>query len=175
MGINGILTKRNTPTVAYLTNIKSFFWDGRASSLEEQATIPITNPHEMGLTMKEVISRLSSDTSYVSWFNEVYQQLPDSATISSALAAFQQTLVYRTSPYDLYIQHQDSSKMSAKALHGVRLFFGKARCSQCHKGADFADGDFRNIGINSGDAGRVDFTENPEDLRKFKTPTLRNI
>src|ERR1700733_12606136 len=40
--------KRNAPSILNAMFYKSMFWDGRAATLEEQATLPILNPVEMG-------------------------------------------------------------------------------------------------------------------------------
>ena len=47
-GIGGMPTKRKAPTLYNRGLGTSFFWDGRASSLEEQALMPIEDPTEMG-------------------------------------------------------------------------------------------------------------------------------
>ena len=47
-----------------------FFWDERASSLEDQVLQPIQDPIEMGMTIDSVISRLeqlSITHNYSSW------------------------------------------------------------------------------------------------------------
>ena len=174
-GFEKVLTSRNTPTVTYMAGRKIFFWDGRAKNLETQSTMPIADPHEMGMTMDVVETRLRNDANYNELFRKTYNRIPDSASLSVALADFQKTLDYRQSQYDLYILSGDSSQMSAGALRGMRLFFGKAECVTCHKGSDFTDDKFRNIGVNDNDLGRYLVTLDSSDLRKFKTPHLRNI
>ena len=47
LGINQTFTKRNTPSVLNMKNRPYYFWDGRASSLDEQALMPIENKDEM--------------------------------------------------------------------------------------------------------------------------------
>src|SRR6266567_4920837 len=49
-GINGAEASRNAPTLVNRGYGVSFFWDGRASSLEQQAAQPMLNPREMGMT-----------------------------------------------------------------------------------------------------------------------------
>ena len=174
-GFDKVLTSRNTPTVTYMAGRNVFFWDGRAKNLEIQSTMPIADPHEMGLTMEVVEERLQNDAQYKELFKKAFNRSPDSASLSVALADYQKTLDFRQSKYDLYRLSGDSSQMSASALRGMRLFFGKAECIICHKGADFTDDVFRNIGINDNDLGRFLITQDSSDMRKFKTPHLRNI
>ena len=59
LGINNMLTKRNTPSVLNMKNRPYYFWDGRASSLDEQALMPIENKDEMAGCMYVLIKRLS--------------------------------------------------------------------------------------------------------------------
>lgn len=48
IGINGRLGQRNAPTILNALYNRMQFWDGRVTTLEEQAALPITNPFEMG-------------------------------------------------------------------------------------------------------------------------------
>ena len=46
-GVDSLKGIRNTPSAMNVGDRPSFFWDGRAASLEEQALIPISNPIEI--------------------------------------------------------------------------------------------------------------------------------
>lgn len=48
IGIEGRVGQRNAPTVLNALFNKTQFWDGRVTTLEEQAALPIVNPVEMG-------------------------------------------------------------------------------------------------------------------------------
>jgi cytochrome c peroxidase len=52
-GVSGRLTARNTPSVMNMSARETFFWDGRATSLEGQVVGPVENPNEMNLPFKE--------------------------------------------------------------------------------------------------------------------------
>ena len=66
--------------------------------------------------------------------------------------------------------------LSVSAKRGMDLFLGKAMCIACHKGPDFTDGDFHNIGLPiTDDVGRAKISVTSMDTRKFKTPTLREV
>ena len=56
-GIYTKLTSRNTPSVLNMKNRPYYFWDGRAGTLEQQALMPIENPDEMGLPIKEAVAK----------------------------------------------------------------------------------------------------------------------
>ena len=48
IGIHGRAGQRNAPTVLNALSNNAQFWDGRVTTLEEQAALPIVNPVEMG-------------------------------------------------------------------------------------------------------------------------------
>jgi cytochrome c peroxidase len=64
-GIEGQKGDRNTPTVWNAAFQARLFWDGRATSLEDQALGPLLNPIEMGMpnigTTREVVARVMMD------------------------------------------------------------------------------------------------------------------
>ncbi len=74
---------RNAPTLTYLKFSKplvvagentegGLFWDGRANSLEEQATMPFLNPIEMGATKEYVVNAVCSSENYGALFRNLF-------------------------------------------------------------------------------------------------------
>lgn len=177
-GIGGKLTSRNSPGLTNLSGRTHFFWDGRASSLEEQALGPITSPDEMGLPIDEAIERLNNDKFYADAFKKVFKTAPNKDNLLKALAAFERTLETNNSPYDRYINGDDNA-MSEAAIRGRLLFIGKGNCNNCHSGEDFTADRFKNIGLYNGktlnDAGRFSITKDSTVLGEFKIPGLRNV
>ncbi len=177
-GVGGKLTKRNTPTVLNMSARDSYFWDGRAATLEEQALMPIQNPDEMNLSIEEAVLRLNASIKYKAWFQKIYKQAPDAQNLAKALAAFERTLETSDTDFEKYMAG-DKEAISADAAAGRKLFIDKAKCFDCHFGPDFTGDDFRNIGLFAGhpkdDAGRFAITKDSADLGKFKVPGLRNI
>ena len=173
-GINGQKGDRNTPTVFNTAHLKFLFWDGRAQSLEEQALGPIKNPKEMGETVKGVLTKLNNNPQYVKEFAAAFGQTPISTSqVLRAIADFERTIISKDSDYDRFVAG-DKKALSDSAKRGMDLFFGKAMCIACHKGPDFTDGDFHNIGLPiTDDVGRSAVSITGKDTRKFKTPTLR--
>src|SRR5690606_27679098 len=53
-GLQGKPLSRNTPTLLNVGFYESYFWDGRANSLEEQALAPIESPDEMNQNLDEL-------------------------------------------------------------------------------------------------------------------------
>ncbi len=169
--------QRATPTIVNVGHLRRLFWDGRAKTLEEQATGPIKSSIEMNQDIHALIKELYAIPGYVNLFEKAYpgEGITES-TIGKALASFQRTIVSSyNSPFDRWISGEESA-LSEAAKRGFRLFDGKARCSVCHQGQNFTDGSFHNIGLNSGeDLGRYEFIKVNVMKGAFKTPTLREI
>ena len=80
--------------------------------------------------------------------NKVY------VNMGKAIAAFVRTILPQPSPFDRYVEQilageTLSSRMAltdAEAA-GLRLFIGKAKCTNCHNGPMFTNSDFHNLGL----------------------------
>jgi cytochrome c peroxidase len=160
-----------------LTKNRNFFWDGRASSLEHQASGPITNKHEMNLSLAEGLKRLNASPFYLAAFKKLYGRRADSVLLVRAIADYERTLTYYDSPYDRWLKGNDTA-MNESAVRGFDLFFRKNSCgnSACHKGDHFNSDSLVNIGIYTDkDKGLYDRTKKQSDIGKFKSPTVRNV
>jgi len=178
IGVGGTKGSRNSPSVTNLSGRPNLFWDGRVSSLEDQALQPIINPVEMNLPIAEAIARLKADKTYTELFQKIFNAAPTEKNLLQAIASFERTLETANSPYDRYIDGDDLA-ISASAQRGRLLFIGKANCNNCHSGEDFTADRFKGIGLfneqDLNDAGRFDVTKNPEHKGHFKIPGLRNV
>ncbi|RYY57260.1 MAG: cytochrome-c peroxidase [Chitinophagaceae bacterium] len=179
IGVHGRQGVRNTPSAMNLNSAAFFFWDGRATTLAEQALIPISNPDEMNLPVDSAVSRLNNSRYYKAAFRKIYKTAPCSANIGSALAAFQVSMETLDTPFDDWKANQNEDAVSESVKRGFVLFNGTAKCVRCHFGPDFSNTEFRNIGLYNGrelrDSGRAAITRNPADLGKFKIGPLRNV
>lgn len=178
IGIYQNPTNRNTPSVLNMKNRPYYFWDGRASSLKEQALMPIQNPQEMGLPIEEAIMRLKKNAEYQRLFKKLFNRPPDKNNLAEALAAFENTLETVNSKFDDW--SNNIKKLTAQEERGRKVFVSdKAKCFDCHFKEDFTDDEFKNIGLFNGkdlnDSGRYLVTKRQIDIGKFKTPGLRNI
>lgn len=178
-GINGQFTKRNTPSVLNMLNRRSFFWDGRAQTLEQQALMPIANKEEMGLPIPVAVNRLNQNPEYKKLFRQVFKQAPNAANLAAALAAYERTLETVESKFDDW-SNDDTARWTPAEERGRILFLGdKAKCFDCHFMEDFTGDEFRNIGLYTDapgeDAGRYNISRNKKDRGAFKTPGLRNV
>jgi cytochrome c peroxidase len=178
-GVFGRTGTRNAPTAMNVRLHATFFWDGRVTSLEEQALAPIENPDEMGLPVDKAVERLKSDKSYSIYFEKIFGTQPSRELLGAAIAAFERSLETSDSPFDRWKFSGDSNAVSKEVKSGFALFNGKGKCVKCHFGADLTANEFRNIGLFDGkqfnDSGRSIISGKKEDLGKFKTPTLRNV
>ena len=176
-GTKGQRGGRSSPTVINSAYNQFQFWDGRAGSLEEQATGPITNPIEMSMpSPDEVEKKVNAIKGYRKQFQEVFGGPATIKNIGYAIAAFERTVLSGDAPYDKFMSG-DKKALSPAAQRGLELFKGKAHCSACHSGHSFTDNGFHNLGVNIhlNDKGREVVTKMEGDRATFKTPTLREI
>jgi cytochrome c peroxidase len=178
-GVGGKKGKRNTPSAMNLLLDTTFFWDGRARTLEEQALAPIANPDEMNLPVAEAIKRLKRNKKYDAYFKKIFNSEPTAEYLAKAIATFERTLETSDSPFDNWKFSEDPNAVTDAVKRGFTIFNEKGKCVKCHFGADFTNHEFRNIGLFDGknwnDSGRFAVTKKSQDIGKFKTPTLRNI
>jgi cytochrome c peroxidase len=173
-GAGGRLLARNTQTLLNVGFYSAFFWDGRAATLEEQAFGPIQSREEMNQDLDELVRELAAVPGYARTFEEVFGQRITKQDIGKALAAFERTLVTRNSPFDRYLAGEKGA-LSHRAKEGLELFQGDAGCIRCHNGPLLSDGKYYRLGVGRDDKGRGGVTKKPDDLYKFRTPSLRDV
>ena len=188
-GIDGIKGTRNAMALINLGWDSFFFWDGRATSLEEQILEPVPNPIEMHLSWKEAISKLKKDTYYRNQFYKAFGVEDfDSTHAAKAIAQFIRTMISGSSKFDVMYKIENNKLLSAseqaisieaEEWAGYDLFksLNGADCFHCHNGPLMRVAKFSNNGLDFSflDLGRGAITNNPNDHGKFKVPTLRNI
>jgi cytochrome c peroxidase len=178
-GVHGRKGTRNTPSAMNVVLAKSFFWDGRAKTLEDQALMPIENKNEMDLPVEKALLRLKNNKKYNDYFEKLFNSEPTRSNLASAIAAYERTLETNNSPFDEWKFSGDSNAVDEEVKKGFTLFNGKAQCIKCHFGADLTANEFRNIGLFNGqtlnDSGRALISGAKDDLGKFKTASLRNV
>lgn len=175
-GLAGVTLKRNAPTLWNLAWGDSFFWDGRASSLEEQARGPIEHPLEMDMKLADAVSALRADPMTREAFKAAFgADGVTEANILKALAAFERTLVSPKTRFDKWVEG-DEQALTPAEIKGFELFTGRAGCSRCHGTWRFTDEAFHDIGLPEGaDRGRGEAVGQPWMNNAFKTPTLREL
>ncbi len=169
-------------------------------SLEEQALMPMLGEHPIELGLKgheqEFLKAVRSDPVYQHLFPLVFGGEGDVYTLENVaklLAAFERTIISMRSPYDRYRWGGDPSAISDAAKRGEILFNSSERagCFQCHGGWNFSGGirfegsrssqghgEFFNTGVSAyaePNRGISEYSLRPEEMGKFRPPTLRNI
>lgn len=180
VGSDHLLGIRNSPSLLNIANREIFFWDGRASSLEEQAHSPIAAHNELAMDPKDLPLKLSAIKGYQSYFKNAYGDSTITMDrIVKALASFQRTIKSQPSRVDKFIDGNHKA-LNDQEIYGMHIFRTKGRCMNCHHGPDLTDDSFHNIGLTYykrqyQDLGRFLITDNPDDVGKFKTPSLRDL
>lgn len=179
VGISGQVSSRRTPSIVNRAWGRSFFWDGRAATLEDQALQPLLNGKEMGMRLDEIASRVRADPPLSAGMKSVFGREAENEDIARALASYVRSILSGDSPYDRYVAG-DRRALSEQQHLGLKLFRGKANCVACHVGTNFTDEQFHNTGTGWkgdrwSDAGRIAVTSQEADRGAFKTPGLREV
>jgi cytochrome c peroxidase len=154
IGIKGRAGQRNAPTILNALYNKTQFWDGRVTTLEEQAAQPIVNPSEMGQpSLDAAVAGIASIAEYDAGFRGVFGRPPNGADLVRAIASYERTQLSFDSPFD-HFAAGDENAIDASARRGWELFNTRGRCNKCHALTEekrdltnFTDNDFHNIGI----------------------------
>lgn len=182
---------------------------GLQSMLAAQALFPMTAQFEMAGNTGEnevigavtdridlgwpiLAKRVRTIPEYGQMFVDAFDHIDRSedvtiVEIGNALAAFIGTeWANYDSPYDAFLT--DGTPLPDTAERGRQLFFGEARCAQCHNGPLLSDQDFHAMALPAfgpgrtrqwdpipRDVGRMGATDDLEDAYRFRTPPLRNV
>lgn len=195
-GITGAQGLRNAMAIVNIGWTPSFFWDGRATSLEEQILEPVSHPDEMALPWNEAVLKLqnmsaSDPTNYPQLFAQAFgtsEITPD--LVTKSIAQFLRTMISADSKFDRW--RRGEVTLTDAEFAGYEMFLKEGGdpeitpggqfggdCFHCHSeaGLQFSDYLFRNNGLDSNfvsDPGLAGVTGSPLDSGRFKTPTLRN-
>ena len=197
LGITGEHHRRNAMALANVGYFKALTWaDHKQRHLEIQLRRPLfgNNPVEMGSKGHEhaILTLISSNSVYRKLFRASFPGTKgkiDFLSVGKAIAAFQRTLISARAPYDVYKYGGQQDAISSAAKRGETLFFGaRLRCGNCHRAPLFTDADrvarYHNTGLYNVDGkgglpavdqGVAEKTGRPDDIGKFRTPSLRNI
>lgn len=150
-----------------------FLWNGSTQGTLEDAMVM-----EVQDFFKTDVSRLQNDANYPTLFYQAF----GTTTITTkacayALAQFQRTLISGNSKFDKFMRHE--LWLAPDELYGYQVFYSeRGDCFHCHSLSLTTDGNLHNTGLDSifigEDAGYFNVSNNPADLGKFKTPSLRN-
>jgi cytochrome c peroxidase len=151
-----------------------------------------------------VLGRLNANPTYRQLFGQLFPSvaqggLIDFTMFGQAIAEFEFTLTFANAPIDRFARG-DLGALSTQQKRGATLFFGKAKCIQCHRTSGQSNemfSDFQNrvigvpqiasrFGVGEGnvifdgpgrdeDFGAEQISGSSADRYKFRTSPLRNI
>ena len=181
-GFDGKLLERASPSIVNTGYNTIHMWDGRKKTLEDQATGPMEAAPEMNTDFEKFFAWISHNKGYQAAFARAYPGQPiGPETLKRAIAAFERTIVSRTSPFDRWVAG-DRKAMTAQQVRGMVLFNDreKTNCVACHAAPNFTDNGFHNLGLASFGADGADqgrYAQKKVALMKgaFKTPSLRDV
>ncbi|MFO1251798.1 MAG: di-heme enzyme [Inhella sp.] len=203
LGSTGEMHPRNAQGLANVVYNATLTWANPSLlTLERQMETPLFGEHpvEMGVTdanRAEIQQRLRSDAGYGLRFAAAFPGEADPvswAHIVKAIASFQRSLLSGNGKYDRWLAGKEL--LNPAEERGMRLFFGeKAECFHCHGSFNFndqvlhfgsriVDTPFHNTGLfNIGGTGAFpepnrgvfELSGRPEDMGKFRAPSLRNV
>jgi cytochrome c peroxidase len=181
-GFDGRQLTRSAPSLWNVAFLDKFYWDARASTLEEQAIGPLFDANEMANSPEQLLETLNGNSDYLALFKQTYPSRSqiDLDQVVTSLTAFQSSLISLNSRYDQYAHgyHEALNKNEIAGLNVFRSFV--ARCAECHQPPLFTNNQIAVIGVPEKEGVPLDIgaqkTHNAPKLRGgFKVPTLRNI
>ena len=143
-------TDRRTMPIAGTAYSPWQFWDGRKDSQWSQALGPLESPVEHGGRRGMYAQVIAAH--YADEYRQVFGSDVDFAdttrvfvNIGKAIAAFERTIQFKPSRFDRFAETGDG--LTQDEIAGLKLFIGKASCTQCHNGALLTDNVFHNTGV----------------------------
>jgi cytochrome c peroxidase len=151
---------RNTQSVINARFYRWHGWDGANDSLWAQSVRPLLDSREMRASPAHVarVVRKIFAKDYAAAFGRTVPADDEEVLIDvgKALAAFQETLVSKRTPFDEF-RDNPASPYPEAAKRGLKIFIGKGNCATCHTGPHFTNGEFADTGVKFFVApGRVD-------------------
>jgi cytochrome c peroxidase len=150
---------RNTTSLLDAATRRWFGWDGANESLWAASLAPLVAAGEMAQRVDELAALVRADARLAAGYRAAFGHpapADDEAVavdLAKALAAYQATLVSPRTPFDAFRDALARGDRAAAARYplaaqrGLRVFLGEGRCSVCHAGPAFTNGEFAAIGI----------------------------
>lgn len=196
--------RRNPPSLINVAFRQPLLWDGRVADLDDQPLSTIADRLHFNNDPDLLATEIGRDPEYSQAFIAAFGTEEVTAPrMAQAIASYVRTLTASDSPFDRYMAG-DGDALTTSAKRGLALFVGKANCIACHRGPDFSDNNFHNLGIPDEplqaqpaafttlafdamrmgieswklvkeDLGRELVTKKEEDRGRFRTMSLHNV
>ncbi|MFT6818556.1 MAG: cytochrome c peroxidase [Myxococcota bacterium] len=170
------------------------------TELETQALVPIfgDDPIELGAN-EAVLERFQNDPMYIDMFDDAFPERREPIDwdgVVDAIASFERTLLTGNSRFDKFTYQGERDALTGAELRGMLLYFSEdLECQHCHGGFNFSEATthadqpfdaafFNNTGLYNVDGegaypadntGIFELTLDPQDMGRFRAPSLRNI
>jgi cytochrome c peroxidase len=189
---------RHAPTLWNVGFWKTYYWDGRAPTLEANVQgawgggnmggAPGADTPEKTV---EALDKRAVEIAKIPGYQKLFEAAFPGAEIKaqqviSAIAEYMRTLRCDDTAYDRYAGG-DKAALTEPQQRGLDLFSGKGGCITCHMPPYFSsamamDDQYYNVGIGTKDVpedqvdiGRMKVTKDPAFWAAFKPPSLRNV
>ncbi|MEO1629067.1 MAG: cytochrome c peroxidase [Bacteroidota bacterium] len=185
---------RNTPSLLNVNRYDHFFWDGRATSLQQQLEGPLFARAEMDSSPEYLLEAIGQDSTLGHHFAQLQLSSPTHAAdfIKYALEEYIHSITTKQTRFHLH--QQGKARLTEAEQKGQEVFLEKAQCGRCHAPPHFTDKGFHDIGLlrrntifetynHKGrnryrlgpDYGRGNIVSGMENLFAFRTPSLINV
>jgi len=112
--------RRNAPSLFNRAYGETFFWDGRAATLEDQALAALAGDTDLALSGDKASTRLATDATYVAEFQAAFGGGPSADRMAQALATFVRAQLAGSSAVDRFVEG-DLQALSLAARRGRDL------------------------------------------------------
>ncbi|MBK8620225.1 MAG: c-type cytochrome [Saprospiraceae bacterium] len=199
-GVQNRATARNSIALGSVLNFAAyygnfggvpFFWDNRATSVQDQSKATLGNPLEMDMKMHEVANAVNGLDYYKPLIKQAYKGSDEisETQILNAIGEFVNSITNYNTKFDRELDNQwqmygslnnnvtrDFPGFSASENNGKKLYL--QHCSNCH-GSNSARPPVmkanNGLMLQYNDLGVASTTGYSFDESMFKVPTLRNI
>ncbi len=183
IGFEGALTNRHSMGLSNARFYSSghFRWDEQAEQLEDQALLPIQDAGEMGMTLPDLVDKLSAEPFYAPLFEAAFGSSQiTSERIALALSQFVRSMVAYSSKFDTAFAGGGPPNFqgvfTAQEFIGLQLFqpvpgatVQSVGCNRCHTTVAQIGDQASNTGLDA------TITDVGAGNGRFKVPSLRNI
>lgn len=145
---------------------------------------------------RQLMNKTIADTlGYKALFDKAFPETPEPErytlqTTAFAIAAYFRSILTNQAPFQRWLKGEQNA-MTQQQKDGALVFFGTAKCTNCHQGPALNQMTYQAVGVKNlyqsnylvfrtgatdkRNFGRGGFTGNAEDMHKFKVPQLYNL